>query len=173
VIVKLRDALTNTHWDDLHTVRTHREKVQVCRTGDNMARNGRRLRIYLVEDSPRLLGRLKDLFAEIGAQVIGHADSASAAGQEIVELVPDVAIVDIGLRAGNGFDVLRTLERRKGVQHTISIVLTNFTSEPYRAAAKRLGAAYFFDKNTEIMTMLGTVAGLIRTLGGPQNAPAC
>ena len=138
-----------------------------------MARNGRRLRIYLVEDSPRLLGRLNDLLAEIGAQVVGHADSATAAGQEIVELAPDVAIVDIGLRRGNGFDVLRTLELRKGVQHTIAIVLTNFTSEPYRAAAKRLGAAYFFDKSTEIMTMLKTVAAIIRSIGGPQNAPEC
>jgi DNA-binding NarL/FixJ family response regulator len=137
-----------------------------------MARTGRQLRVYLVEDSPRLLGRLKDLFAEAGAQVVGHADSATAATKEICALEPDVAVIDIGLRRGNGFDVLRVLKLGEGVRRPIAIVLTNFTSAPYRDAAKRFGARYFFDKNTEITSMLRTVSAMIRNLRGPNDAPA-
>jgi len=122
-----------------------------------MARDGRRLRVYLVEDSPRLLRRLMESLEEIGAQIVGHADSAPRAIQDIASVNPDIAVVDIGLQQGNGFDVLRALKLRKD-SGPIGIVLTNFTTRPYRAAAMRLGASYFFDKNREFLAMLRTIA---------------
>ena len=127
-----------------------------------MARDMRRLRVYLVEDSPRLLRRLMELLEEIGAQIVGHADSASRAIDDIAAMNPDIAVVDIGLQQGNGFDVLRALKLRKNAG-PIGIVLTNFTTRPYRAAATRLGASYFFDKNQEIVAMLRTIATIARS----------
>jgi DNA-binding NarL/FixJ family response regulator len=105
---------------------------------------------------------LVELLEEIGAQIVGHADSASCAIEDIAAANPDIAVVDIGLREGNGFDVLRALKLRKDAG-PIGIVLTNFTTRPYRAAATRLGASYFFDKNQEIVAMLGTVARIARS----------
>jgi two-component system, OmpR family, response regulator len=125
-----------------------------------------RLRVYLVEDSAALLPRLVELLESRGVEIIGHADTAQAAISGIAMACPDVAIVDIALRNGTGFDVLRGLELSKGIRRRpIAVMLTNHTTQPYRAMAKRLGAAYFFDKSREIVAMLRTIASIARTFG--------
>lgn len=105
------------------------------------------LRIFIVEDSPIMRGVLNDLLVQAGADVVGQADNAAQAIRDIKRLDPDAIIVDIGLRRGTGFDVLRALERdeRPGTR----VVLTNYLSEPYRRAAARFGAM-FFDKSCQI-----------------------
>jgi DNA-binding NarL/FixJ family response regulator len=125
-------------------------------------------RIYLVEDSAILLRLLRELLQSVGAEVIGQADSAPIAMREIRRLRPDVAIVDITLQRGNGFDVLRALAEEKNGDRPVCIVLTNHSSAPYRNAAKRLGAEYFFDKSTEIIKMLKIVVAKLQP--GQNNA---
>ena len=71
---------------------------------------------------------------------------------------PDVVVLDLHLREGNGIDVIRAL-RQAGTDPTC-IVLTNHSGLPYRKAALEAGAHHFFDKSTEIPLMLS----LIRTL---------
>jgi len=119
-------------------------------------------RIYLVEDSAILLKFLRELLQSVGAEVIGQADSARIAMREIRRLRPDVAIVDITLQRGNGFDVLRALAEEKNDERPVRIVLTNHSSAPYRNAAKRFGAEYFFDKSTEIIKMLKIVVAKLQ-----------
>jgi DNA-binding NarL/FixJ family response regulator len=123
------------------------------------------IRVYLVEDSPILTKLLISLFgAESGIRVIGHADTAQAATEEVLELRPDVVVLDLHLREGNGVDVIRAL-RRTGSAPTC-IVLTNHSGLPYRKAALDAGADFFFDKSSEIPLMLSR----IRTL--PKTEPA-
>ena len=118
--------------------------------------------IYLVEDSAILQRLLRELLQSVGAEVSGQADSARIALREIRRLRPDVAIVDITLQRGNGFDVLRALAEEKNDERPTRIVLTNHSSAPYRNAAKRLGAEYFFDKSTEIIKMLKIVVAKLQ-----------
>lgn len=123
-------------------------------------------RVYLVEDSPILTKLLTSLLdAEPGARVIGHADNASDAIAQIVELRPDVLVLDLHLRQGSGIDVIRAL-RRTGTLPTC-IVLTNHSAPSYRKAALDAGAHHFFDKSTEIPLMLS----LVRTLARGADAP--
>ena len=118
------------------------------------------LRVYLVEDSPILLSRLIELLQGVGVNLVGHANSAMVAIAEITTLRPDAAIVDIALKSGNGFEVLRALAGRKQDDRPVRIVLTNYTSAPYRNAAKRLGVEYFFDKSFEILEMLKVLTSM-------------
>ena len=118
------------------------------------------LRVYLVEDSPILLSRLIELLQGIGVTLVGHANSATVALAEITTLRPDAIIVDIALQSGNGFEVLRTFSGRKQDDCPTRIVLTNFTSAPYRNAAEQLGVEYFFDKSLEILEMVKAVASM-------------
>ena len=71
-----------------------------------MGVSGRQLRVYLVEDSAMLLSRLVELLEGAGVAVVGHADTTATAIREIDATAPDVVIIDIALRHGNGFDVL-------------------------------------------------------------------
>ena len=125
------------------------------------------LRVYLVEDSPILLRLLKEFLKGVGVCIVGHSDSATIATGEIEALLPDVIIVDIALQSGNGFEVLRTFSGRKQDDCPTRIVLTNFTSAPYRNAAEQLGVEYFFDKSFEILEMVKAVASM--TAGAHQR----
>lgn len=56
----------------------------------------------------------------------------------------DVILLDLHLRQGNGFGVLRAMA--KSARRPAVIVLTNYDLEEYRAAALAMGATYFLDK---------------------------
>jgi DNA-binding NarL/FixJ family response regulator len=119
-------------------------------------------RIYVVEDSPILLRPLREVLAGIpGALVVGHSGRAEIAIAEIAESIPHAVIVDLMLQSGTGFDVLEAVARQ-GTKAPIAIVLTNFTMAPYHDRAASLGAAYFFDKSTEIPQMVRVVTALAR-----------
>ncbi len=105
------------------------------------------MKVFLVEDAPLLRERLSALIASVGAGTVGHADGAQAAIDGILATGPDAVVLDLHLREGNGFDVLRAV--RKAAPAIAFYVLTNYPHDGYRASAERLGARGFFDKSTE------------------------
>ena len=113
-----------------------------------------KLRVYLVEDSAIMSPVLRTLIEAVGAKVVGNSGAAPAAIEDIKVLQPDVVVIDIGLREGSGFDVLKALSAEAGTGRPARIVLTNHVLDPYRKAAKRWGATYFFDKSKQIPEML-------------------
>lgn len=116
-------------------------------------------RIYVVEDSTILLRLLREMLSAIpGVVIVGHAERADEAIAEIVSAAPDAIIVDLLLQSGTGYDVLEGVALQGKLP--LSIVLTNFTMAPHPGRAARLGAAYFFDKSTEISRMLRLIAEL-------------
>jgi DNA-binding NarL/FixJ family response regulator len=105
-------------------------------------------KVFLVEDSSLVRQRLQALLAPVaGTSIVGYADGADEAIAGILAQRPDVVILDLKLRQGSGFDVLRAVhEREPGID---LYMLSNFASEPYRRFAIRLGARDFFDKSSE------------------------
>lgn len=118
----------------------------------------RSLKVFLVEDSPILVDRLRAMFASIeGVSQVGHAAGASNAVHRILAEQPDVVVLDIKLSQGTGFDVLRALHEQAP---EISVfMLSNFATEPYRRLAAELGAQDFFDKTNELEAMRAAIAG--------------
>jgi DNA-binding NarL/FixJ family response regulator len=106
-------------------------------------------RVFLVEDSPLVLERMKDLIERLpGAEVVGEAATAAAAIRGILETRPDIALVDLNLAEGSGFDVLRALHSR--LPAVEFYMLSNFSAHPYRQLASRLGAKDYFDKSNDL-----------------------
>ncbi|MEP7063323.1 MAG: response regulator [Betaproteobacteria bacterium] len=120
----------------------------------------RAVRVYLVEDSPIMLRLLRELLSAIGIQIVGTSGRAAIAVADIVKLSPDVVVVDIALESGTGFDVLRTIARKKLASRPLCIMLTNHTHERFREAAATLGVSYFFDKSEDILHMMKVFADL-------------
>jgi DNA-binding NarL/FixJ family response regulator len=118
------------------------------------------LHVYLVEDSPIMLERLLEVIRDVGATVEGHAEDATTAVGEIAALRPDVVIVDIALREGTGFHVLDGIGDLPEAVRPVRVVLTNFTRDWYRNAAKHLGAEYFFDKSSQVPEMLDVLRAM-------------
>ena len=128
-----------------------------------MSAFNRAYRIYVVEDSPILLRLLLDFLASLESVcVVGHSGRADDAIGEIASSTPDAIIVDLLLESGSGFDVLEALQH-EAANAPVAIVLTNLAWTPYRERAARLGAAYFFDKSTEILHLFRLVSTLADT----------
>jgi two-component system response regulator MprA len=119
--------------------------------------------VYLVEDSQIIRRLLTEALEESGAKVVGCTDSAHKAIEAIAVQRPDAVIVDVMLREGSGFDVLRALT--EGASTPLRIVLTNYTAVPFRRAAKALGVEYFLDKATQLGQVIAAVASLRRPNG--------
>ena len=121
------------------------------------ARHTAGMQIYVVEDSPAVRDRLIEMFGLIPhARVVGHAATADAAICEILENKPDLVVLDLHLAEGSGFDVLRAVHpRAPGIEF---YMLSNFSADPYRQLAERLGALGFFDKSKEFERVRDVVA---------------
>lgn len=114
------------------------------------------LRVFLVEDSAPIRERLQEMIAGAGAATVGHASGVAAAIQGVLQLQPELVILDVQLEDGTGFDVLRAVRARAP---GIDIYLfSNFAAFPYRDLAARLGAKGFFDKSREFGLMRDAVA---------------
>ena len=115
------------------------------------------LKVFLVEDSPLVLSRLSELLGALpDTLVVGHAAGAAEAVQAILAVRPDVVVMDLKLAQGTGFDVLIELhEKAPGID---CYMLSNFSSEPYRRQAARLGAHSFFDKTNDFERVRDLVA---------------
>jgi DNA-binding NarL/FixJ family response regulator len=119
--------------------------------------------VYLVEDSEIMSTLLHELLEGDGASIVGHADSAQTAIADVARVKPDVVVVDIALRQGNGFDVLKAIASDRVAQRPLLVVLTNYTLKTYRSAAKRFGADLFLDKSNQIPELLRVVRSLYRS----------
>jgi DNA-binding NarL/FixJ family response regulator len=101
--------------------------------------------------------RLGEMLASIqGVHSVGHATGANEAIQEILDLHPHAVVLDVMLAQGTGFDVLRALRDR--APEIAIYILSNFTTEPYRRLADRLGAAGYFDKTTQFERVIQALA---------------
>ena len=106
------------------------------------------MKVLLVEDSVLIRNRLTELLSDIeGIDVVGQTDSAGKAIDSIFRLTPDIVILDIHLREGDGIQVLRCAKRDQG--YPIFIVLTSFPYPLYRQRTLAAGANHFLDKTTE------------------------
>ncbi|MGQ0509775.1 MAG: response regulator [Betaproteobacteria bacterium] len=106
------------------------------------------LRVFLVEDSELIRGRIRAGLSDIpGLRTVGYADTAADAVREVLARHPDVVLLDLRLRQGNGLEVLRALHANAP---EIDVYLcSSYAGEPYRGMALRLGARDVFDKSTE------------------------
>ena len=126
----------------------------------------RKLKVYLVEDSPILAtGLLELLHRKPEVRVVGQSNRAATAISEISALKPDLVISDIALQSGSGFDVLKAFWARNVTQRPVFFMFSNFCTAPYREAARRFGADRFFDKSADLFEMLGAVCRMTNLVG--------
>lgn len=106
------------------------------------------LRVLLVEDSQLISERLLELLADIPrVSVIGKAASEADALTAVREQAPDVLVLDLHLKQGTGFGVLKAMHSLE--KFPAVVVLTNYALAQYRTRAQMLGAEYFLDKARE------------------------
>lgn len=124
-------------------------RVDAVATADSLPRAASiPLRIALVEDSPLLARRITESIAHLrNVQLVGVADTEHDALHLLNETAPNVLILDLQLRLGSGFGVLRGMKDMRPVPRVI--VLTTFGMFEYQRVAESLGVTVFLDKSRD------------------------
>ncbi len=105
------------------------------------------LSVFVVEDSAQIRDRLIETVAENGiGKVVGYADNEDSAVAEILRLRPDIVVLDIQLRIGNGLTVLRKLRTLLPESMPAVIVFTDYAIAEFSRNAAYQGARGFVDK---------------------------
>ena len=103
------------------------------------------LRVLLVEDSKFLTECITEALHQIeDVNLIGTADSEDAAVAFIKREPVDIILLDLHLKQGTGFGVMRALAKTQLKPQIV--VLTNYNLPEYKNAALALGATHFLDK---------------------------
>ena len=115
------------------------------------------MQVFLVEDSSIVRERLETMLCAVpGTEIVGHAHGAQAAIRDILQTRPDLVVLDVQLAEGSGFDVLRALHAE--APELDVVMLSNYSSDPYRQIAERIGARAFFDKTKEFERVREVIA---------------
>jgi len=119
----------------------------------------RLLKVVLIEDSLLLCQALGDVLGELsGVQVVGQAEDERSAIELLQRQQPHLAIVDLQLRAGSGFGVLRALRGDPDqFGSPRAVVFSSHGEASVRERCFALGVDRFFDKATQVGELLAYV----------------
>jgi two-component system OmpR family response regulator len=116
------------------------------------------LRVLLVEDSTLLAARLAEMIGQLpDVALVGIVDNEAAALGVVNASPPDVIVLDLHLRLGSGFGVLRALARR--THRPKIVILTNFGLPEFRREAESLGVEAFLDKSRDVSRLPSLLTG--------------
>jgi two-component system, OmpR family, response regulator len=117
------------------------------------------LQVLLVEDSAIICNLIANIVNNVaGVSVAEKVESEQDAIEVVNHGKVDVVILDLQLRHGTGFGVLRAM--RKMTQRPVVVVLTNFALSTYRESALALGARHFLDKSRDYERLPGILTEL-------------
>ena len=106
------------------------------------------LKVLLVEDSHIVADRLRELVAQIpGVDIVDTVDDEQSAVDSIRSEAVDAVILDLQLKRGTGFGVLRKIASLPA--RPIIIIYTNYALPEYRRQAEAMGVSYFLDKSRD------------------------
>ena len=97
-----------------------------------------RKRILLVEDTEDARNTLKELLESLGHQVTMAAEGNDGAAKAL-ELLPDVALIDVGLPGIDGYEVARRVRAAEAGKELFLVALTGYGGSEERAKAEAAG----------------------------------
>lgn len=115
------------------------------------------LRVLLVEDSMLTVEHIGEAFAELPLRMqVKVAQSQNEALAIVEDFNPEIVVLDLKLKGGNGFRVLKEL--RTSEVKTLVVVMTNYALPNYKKYAMLLGADHFLDKSFDLPKLKSIVA---------------
>jgi len=117
-------------------------------------------RVLIVDDHPIVRQGLKQLIdAEPDLVFCGEAESAPAAVRAVGEVKPDLVIVDLHLRTGDGLDLVKSI--RSAHPQLPVLVLTMHDESFYAERAFRAGARGFLTKREAHENVIDAIRRLL------------
>jgi len=137
------------------------QAAELCVTSTPGIQGTQPIRVFLVEDSPALREHLTEALSSLkSVDVAGHAETETAAIASLKAESFDAVVLDLQLKEGNGFNVLKAMRAHPDTARIAVLILTNHATPQYRTRCIALGADYFFDKSREYDLLCETLVGL-------------
>jgi DNA-binding NarL/FixJ family response regulator len=136
--------------------------------------NASALRVLVVDDHPIVReGVRRILEAAAGLHVVGEASDGASALALAARLLPDAAVVDVGLPDISGLDLVRQL---KAAHPTLTVVvLSMYDDAEYARESRAAGAAAYVVKDSAaamLVTQLRLAAGVTEPSSEREETPA-
>ena len=114
------------------------------------------MNILLVDDSDIIRQAISNILSKVeGIASIREVSNVKKALILINDYRPDVVIMDIHLRSGNGLNILKFI--KENFSNIMVIILTNDALPEYRKICDDFGADYFFDKSSEFEKIVDVI----------------
>lgn len=120
------------------------------------------LNILVVDDSEIIRDRIVEVINRLSENIkIIHADNFREALKQFISLPPEIIILDIQLKDGDGMDLLNIIKSRNPNTHVI--ILTNYPFPIFKKYCTKYGAEYFLDKSNDFEKLQDVVSKIILT----------
>lgn len=124
----------------------HRETVRIR----PMEKPHSALRVLIADDSTPVRERLAAMLWELpNVEVVAETADVRGTTECLLDLLPDVVLLDISMPGGSGFEVL-DLIRSRGLP-ICAVVVTTHVEQEFESRARDLGAAAFFNKSRDFV----------------------
>ena len=129
----------------------------------------REIRIVIADDHPVFRKGLRQIIeAEANLKVVGEAPDGIAALALLRQEKPDVALIDVHMPGGGGFDLMRAIQAERLA--VAVIFLTMFNDESMFNTAMDMGARGYVLKESAISDITGSIRAV--AAGRPYISPA-
>ena len=114
------------------------------------------VKVFLADDSPLIRARIAAMLGAPSMTIVGQAETPQGCIDGIQATRPDVVVLDVQLRGGQGLDVLRAIHPAEpGIAF---VVFSNNAGPAYRKRYLRAGAIVFLDKSAEFDLLVPAVS---------------
>lgn len=125
--------------------------------------------ILIIDDSETSILLFKSLFDE-SCEIVVHSENDSrAALKNIMELKPDLIILDLMMPGIDGFQILTKLKENKNIMNIPIIILSAIHDNKTINRVKQLGAIDFIKKPFIVEEVIGTILYYLNQLNNVQN----
>jgi len=112
--------------------------------------------LLVVDETPELAEALERRFRKEGFMV-RRAATASEAEAAADRITPDVLLVDVGLKDGEGHDVVRTVRSARAGDQVLVIATSGHNTFTDRIEAVRSGADVYFEQPLDMEVLCGRI----------------
>lgn len=111
--------------------------------------------ILVVEDSCIVRERLIQRLLQLEDVEVSESGDVRSARALVRDQCPEVVVLDLELPDGNGLNLIAAIKQH--CPHTMVAILTNHTTPRIREQGIARGADFFFDKSTDIDSMVAAI----------------
>jgi len=116
--------------------------------------------ILIVDDDPQMQKILQARFSRMNFYVETAGDGFEA-GVKVVELIPDLVILDLFMPGIDGFEVCRKIKEKKELAQTRILAVSGLDSPENKEKIIKLGADCFLTKSVDVSILLGEAEKLL------------